>query len=334
MRPKNTDEFRKSLADSFLKVLEEKGSAWQKDWNLGGSDAPQNGVTGKRYKGMNAFSLALLCSQKGYTDPRFVTMVQIMDKKHLYHPGKNWHLKAGSKATYVEYWYMKDKEANKAVTWEEYRNALAEGREPTDFYLNSRYTAVFNASEVEGIEPYVRQEIEPIEPEQYVTDVVTGMEVSLLYDGGEDAYYEPETDEVHVPRPEGFSTPYGFYATVLHELAHATGSGSRLKRDQDCPFGSEGYAYEELVAEMAACFSSVHLNAELTPKHLENHKAYVKAWMKVLRENPEMLAKAIKDAESAAKYMDYTAGLIPEKEYEMHLKSYGEKKIARDVPER
>jgi len=45
---------------------------------------------------------------KGYTDPRWVTMHQIMDPDKKYHPNEKWHLKKGSKATYVEYWYPYD----------------------------------------------------------------------------------------------------------------------------------------------------------------------------------------------------------------------------------
>ena len=94
----------------------------------------------------------------GYTDPRWVTMVQIMDQDGKYHPNEKWHLQAGSKATYVEYWFPVERPTEegqraKPISWEQYRNYIRNGRDPGDFYLSARYTAVFHASMVDGIQP-------------------------------------------------------------------------------------------------------------------------------------------------------------------------------------
>lgn len=43
---------------------------------------------------------------------------------------------------------------------------------------------------------------------------------------------------------------------------------------------------------------------------------YVQAWIQSIRDKPETLIRAIKDAQAAATYMDYKAGLITDKEYE------------------
>lgn len=52
-----------------------------------------------------------------------------------------------TKATYVEYWYPYDVSNKKAMTWDEYREDLANGRSEKEFTLATRYTAVFNAHE-------------------------------------------------------------------------------------------------------------------------------------------------------------------------------------------
>ena len=57
------------------------------------------------------------------------------------------------------------------------------------------------------------------------------------------------------------------------------------------------------------------LKMEATPEHIVNHKAYVQSWIGAIREKPETLIKAIKDAQAAANYMDYKAGIITELEY-------------------
>ena len=54
---------------------------------------------------------------------------------------------------------------------------------------------------------------------------------------------------------------------------------------------------------------------EQTPEHVDNHKAYVQTWVNAIREKPEALVKAVKDAQSAANYMDWKAELITEAEY-------------------
>lgn len=77
-RPKNKDEYRAELAETFAHVLEEKGLEWQKEWRGSVNDAPpHNGITKACYRGSNAFWLSLIAMMKGYNDPRWVTMVQI-----------------------------------------------------------------------------------------------------------------------------------------------------------------------------------------------------------------------------------------------------------------
>lgn len=51
------------------------------------------------------------------------------------------------------------------------------------------------------------------------------------------------------------------------------------------------------------------------------------SWIEAVRDKPDSLIKAIKDAQSAANYMDLKAGLINEKEYEKVKDSVMEAKI-------
>ena len=60
----------------------------------------------------------------------------------------------------------------------------------------------------------------------------------------------------------------------------------------------------------------VSLNQEATPEHIDNHKAYVQGWIQAIRDKPETLMKAIKDAQTAANYMDWKAGLLDMETYE------------------
>lgn len=315
-RPMNKEEFRSELAEAFANVLEEKGLEWKKEWQGIGSNLPCNGITKASYRGCNAFWLSLVSMLKGYEDPRWVTMHQIMDADKKYHPKEQWHLKKGSKATYVEYWYPYDIANKKALTWEQYKQELADGRNSKEFTLYTRYTAVFNAHDIEGM-PALQATVNPnISKDELITKLSDGMGVEILTDGGDQAYYSPTQDKIHLPTPEAFLSEYAFNATALHELSHSTGHPSRLNRPQCAFFGTDQYAYEELVAEICSCFMGLELQTEITPQHIDNHKAYVQSWIQAIKEKPETLVKAIKDAQAAANYMDYMAGLITEKEYE------------------
>lgn len=314
-RPKNKDEYRAELADAFAHVLEERGLEWRKEWTGSGGGAPHNGITRACYRGTNAFWLSLVSMLKGYSDPRWVTMVQIMDNGGKYHPKQKWHLKAGSKATYVEYWYPYDTKNKKALTWEQYKDELASGRKDTEFTLSTKYTAVFNASEVEGMPEIQMPETQDISQDELIGRLCAGMGVQIFLDGGDRAYYSPSQDNIHLPTPESFTSEYAFNATALHELSHSTGHPDRLNRDMAGFFGSAEYAYEELVAEMCSCFMGVNLSTEATPDHINNHKAYVQSWIQAIRDKPETLVKAIKDAQAAASFMDWKAGLITDMEY-------------------
>ena len=315
-RPKNKDEYRQAMADAFANVLEENGLQWRKEWHGTGGRAPHNGITKACYRGSNAFWLSLVAMMKGYNDPRWVTMVQIMDKDSKYHPKEQWHLKAGSKATYVEYWYPFDLKQKKALTWDQYKQEIQIGRREDEFKLSTRYTAVFNACDVEGM-PEIKEPVNAdIQTDEMVQKLSEGMGVPILLDGGDQAYYSPHQDKIHLPAPGSFESEYAFNATALHELSHSTGHPSRLNRPQTGLFGTAQYAYEELVAEMCSCFMGFDLHADAGASHIDNHKAYVQSWIQSIREKPEMLIKAIKDAQAAATYMDWKAGLITEKEYE------------------
>lgn len=314
MAPKNRAEYRETVAKAFASVLTGKGLKWKETWGVANA-APSNAVTGARYHGVNRFYLGVVALTHGYKDPRWATMTQIMDVKGLYHPKEKWRLQKGSKAVFVEYWYPYDTQTEKQLGWKEYHKLPKEALEGDRYTLRVRYTPVFHASMIDGIPPLETPRREPRKLSEVVGTLSRSMGVALLYDGGNRAFYRRGEDKIHLPEPSAFHSEYEFNATALHELAHATGHPARLDRPMGKHFGSEEYALEELIAEICSCFMSVDLDVEQMPWHLENHKAYVQGWIKAIEEKPEALARAIAEAQRAATYMDYHAGLISEQEY-------------------
>ena len=309
------DEYRKQMAEAFANVLEEKGLSWKKEWSGMSGDSPHNAVTKASYKGINAFWLSLTALNKGYKDHRWATMVQIMDRNGRYHPGEKWHLKAGSKAVHVEYWYPFDVINKKALTWEAYSLELAHGRREDEFRLSTKYTPVFNAGDIEGMQPPDTGKNAEISIDGLVDRLSENMHVPILYDGGDRAYYAPYHDMIHLPSPDSFESEYAFNSTALHELAHSTGHVSRLNRARDGIGSLDTYAYEELIAEMCSAFMAYGLAVQPSEEHIRNHKAYVQSWINAIRQKPECLVYAIKDAQKAANYMDWKAGLLRDMDY-------------------
>ena len=98
-----------------------------------------------------------------------------------------------------------------------------------------------------------------------------------------------------------------YYVTLAHEVAHWTRHPSRLDRDFGRKrWGDEGYATEELVAEIGAAFLCAAL--EITPEPREDHAAYIATWLKALKNDKKMIFVAASHAQRAA---DFLNGLQP-----------------------
>lgn len=75
-----------------------------------------------------------------------------------------------------------------------------------------------------------------------------------IIEKGQNAFFRSTTDEVWLPERRLFSDAANFYATGLHELVHWSGGKKRLNREMKGKFGSEDYAFEELIAQLGSVF--------------------------------------------------------------------------------
>lgn len=290
---------REQLAEMFVQCLEEDSLPWHAVWN---TYPPQNAVTSKPYRGLNNFNLSIFASIKGYKDPRWCTFKQATDK--------GWHVKKGEKSVPVEFWSFFDKKTKKYVDSRDVRAIIRDDPDrEKDFVLSSRTYSVFNADQIEGIPELVSTQrvgldLDAIRAQR--DTLLTGMNLKFKEEGNE-AYYSPTRDIVVIPPGEYFHDTYGYICTFLHECGHATGHKSRLDRDLSGRFGSESYAKEELRAEIASAFTAQALGLDFDPEsnknHLDNHKAYIQSWIKAIKEEPNELFAAIKDAEKISDYL-------------------------------
>lgn len=300
-----TSEYRKKIADQFVKCLQERELDWKRGWDVT-SSRPQNAVTNSAYKGLNRFYLSLYAMENKIEDPRWATFNQI--KK------QGWKLRKGAKGMQVEYWSPYDYANKKLISWSDYDKLMMDPDKKAQVGIIAKYYYVFNAKDIEGIHELPKMEKREIVTDQLIRKISEKMGVEIKNEGDR-AFYKVTEDKIYLPFKESFHSDYEYNTVALHELSHASGAEKRLDRSIKNAFGTEQYAYEELVAEISSCFMSEHLQMEQTQLHIDNHKAYVQSWITAISEKPDTLIKAIKDADAAANYLEYQADLISEKDY-------------------
>ena len=298
---KQTEEFRKKIVETFIKSLEENPLEWKKSWQ-GAAGIPFNGASGRRYHGINRFLLQFASQEKGYDDPRWYTFNQVSSAELKVRKGSHGHK--------VEFWFLWDRENKRSISLNEYAKLSDEEKEKVTW--TPRYYTVFNGSQIEGLAPYEIPKRD-VNPSEVIQTISQNTGVEIVHDGGDQAFYRIAEDKVHLPLPEHFFSDYDYNATALHELAHSTGNEKRLNR-QFGSFGDEKYAREELVAELTSCFMAAELPVPQSKEHLENHQAYIQSWISELKEKPESLMQAVKEAEKAATYLEKAGGLIKDEE--------------------
>lgn len=304
-----TIDYREQVAEEFVKSLEEDPLHWKKTWNAGARGIPVNAANNRRYSGINNFYLRLLMVNNQWQDPRFATFNQI---KHA-----GWHLQKGAQGVKVEYWMPIDPKEKKAMSWDAYARLSEQEKEKV--YIRAKYFHVFNAKDIEGIPPLPEPELkEGITADKLVEKISENMGVEIQNDSADSSYYRLAEDKIHMPLAGFFDSKEAYNSVLLHELTHATGAPTRLNRDMSGTFGSSTYAYEELVAEISSAYMAAELSEPIpvTSFEMDNHKAYVQGWISKIREKPETLFKALKDAEKASNYLCHAAELITDKEYE------------------
>ena len=272
------------VTQRIIAMLEKGVIPWRRPWK---GTAPQNLITRKPYRGINAFILGF--SGGSY----FLTFNQA---KAL-----GAHVKKGAQGLPVVFW--KFSEHSKQQQDDE--NAESSNNHPAPIL---RYYTVFRIEDIEGISQNKLPEIlnaPPVEPIAQAEKIVEQMpQRPIIHYEGDRAFYRPSTDSVTVPVKELFGKVEEFYSTLFHELTHSTGHPSRLARkslEAYAPFGSADYSREELVAEMGAGFLCASCGIDNST--LENSASYIDHWMKALKADPRAVIVAAGQAQKAADFI-------------------------------
>ena len=283
------------ITERIVADLEKGVRPWMRPWSAehaaGRITRPlrHNGVP---YKGINVVMLWSASVVKGYACPLWLTFKQAQEL------GGN--VRKGEHGELVVY-------ANRITRTE--TDDKGEETEREIPFLKG-YT-VFNAEQCEGLPAHYTAKVEPpaLTPMQRceVADrffAATGADIRY---GGTRAYYAEQPDYVQRPPFETFKDAESYAATLAHELTHWTKHSTRLARDMGrVKWGDEGYAREELVAELGAAFLCAGL--EITPEVRQDHAAYIASWLKALKDDKRLIFSAAAHAQRAA---DYLHGLQP-----------------------
>jgi putative DNA primase/helicase len=289
MEPKKP--FHEVVAEKLIEQLKAGTAPWQRPWEPGDPNAvlPMNPSTGKRYKGINAVYL----TAQGRSDSRWMTYKQAA--------AVGAQVRKGEKGTPVQYWKFSEEQTKLDDNGRPVLDADGQPVKQTVMLERPRVftAAVFNAEQIEGLPP-LQQKEQTWQAIDRAEHILQASGAVIHHGENNRAFYRPVTDSMHLPGKGQFPSAEGYYATALHELGHWTGHASRLDRDLSHPFGSQGYAKEELRAEIA----SMILGAELGIGHDPGqHAAYVGSWIKTLQEDPLEIFRASADAEKIQGYV-------------------------------
>lgn len=272
------------IADKLLSLMESGTLPWRKPWT---ATPYANAVTGHEYRGMNPLLAQIDMLASGYSTTLFAGFGQAKEK--------GWKLRKGSKATWLRWGGVIRKEEEDTIT----------GNVEEKVFRTVKWLQVFNLdcfddSEVDTkIADVIARFTGPENTAPRINEVerLIDAQEAVVKFGGNKACYSPSQDEIRMPQYASFSTPELYYATFIHELVHRTGHSSRLNRPIQNRFGSEAYAFEELVAELGAAF--VCSEVGLTPA-LEHHASYLENWRSIIKSDNKAFFKAVTLAQHAA----------------------------------
>lgn len=278
------------ITNTIIAELEQGTRPWLKPWNaehVAGRITRPLRANGIPYRGINVLMLWAEAESKGYNAPIWITFKQAHELRA--------HVRKGEHGSLVVYASKTTRTETDPETGNESERDIP--------YLKG-YT-VFNVEQVEGLPPqYYATAAKSLDPVERIAhaEVFIAATGARVDHGGNRAFYRISDDRIQMPPFEAFRDAESYYATLAHETVHWTRHESRLNREFGRKrWGDEGYAMEELVAELGSAFLSSDLS--LTPEVMPDHASYIASWIKVLKEDKRAIFTAAAHAQRAADFL-------------------------------
>jgi antirestriction protein ArdC len=280
------------LTNRIVAALEQGTRPWSKDWKSSscGLTRPLRS-DGTPYRGVNVLNLWIAKEERGFKSRYWLTYKKAQELGAQVVKG------AKSESVYYTSTFSKVDDA---------------GDERTIPFLKA--SAVFNADQIEGLPAHFYGDDAPIATVPHnarheASEAFLKATGADIRHGGDKAYFTPGGDYIQLPAFDAFFSSEGYYATAFHEVAHWTGAKHRLDRTFG-RFGDSAYAFEELVAELAAAYLCADLGIANEPR--EDHAAYIASWIKCLKSDDRAIFKAAALAEKAAGYAHSPSASVAE----------------------
>jgi antirestriction protein ArdC len=277
------------VTNRIVADLEQGVRPWLKPWNAehaAGRITRPLRHNGQPYRGINVVMLWTEAMDRGFACPIWMTYKQANELGGQVRKGEH-----GSLVVYAD--RMTRTETN------------ASGEEAEHLIPFLKGYTVFNCEQIDNLPGHFMAPAAPVlDPVARIAGAEdffrhTGANIRF---GGDRAYYAVHDDFVQMPPFETFRDAESYYATLAHETTHWTKHPSRLDREFGRKrWGDEGYAAEELVAELGSAFLSADLG--ITPEPREDHAAYIANWLNVLKDDKRAIFTAAAHAERAASFL-------------------------------
>ncbi|KOE58662.1 zincin-like metallopeptidase domain-containing protein [Aggregatibacter actinomycetemcomitans] len=281
-------------SEAFYDLIMQSDQSWRKSWASVGFEQ-QNATTEKPYNNLNQTLLFKRAVTESLADPRWITFTQAKEA--------NYKIKKGVKGSQIfrlvrGYDRLVKDENGNLIQDENGKNKM---EHITYDRPRIKIFTVFNARDVEGIEPFKKSEI----PEQHrllmqqenyknaeimVKAFCEKNDISLQEMASESAFHAHNNGatikKVVVPLKSQFDNLDNYFSVLFHEVAHSTKHlGIRVNKTTDTEtgnnFGSTNYAKEELTAELTALLlcKQFKINSTETAQREDNSIAYLGAWI-------------------------------------------------------
>lgn len=272
-----TDSVMAAITAQVAEAIRTGTAPWQQPWESRfDADWPKNLTTGREYSGFNAIALHMTAAAAFDGCPYFAGY-------------KQWQAFGATKIIAPAIWILRP------VMVQDKNADPSEGKKMK--CIGFKPCKVFNAKQCTGIEiPEQKRE-----PRTLVATRLDGWIDRVNADiqiGGSQACYIPALDVIKMPDRNAFTSPGGYYGTLLHEHTHWTGHTSRLARLKKR--GRREYAFEELIAELGCYYTSEKLGC---PNETENHASYIDSWLKALDSDTKYLYDAASQALRASELL-------------------------------
>lgn len=330
-------EIRKEITQKFVDAIANGTPPWRKSWSSSkNSGIPCNFQSGRRYTGMNPFWLMLTSMVCDYESKQWgslrawgntgghiikgetssiVTFFNFIDKTTP--DGK---VVKNSKGVTEKFPILREfkvfnidqvqaptvKTLESRMTVEEMR-AFAKTHCPT-VKLPTSWTKPKVAKAVsEGIDRALdRYRVVGVvrndEPDFAPAELLLAKSGVNLNHAGVRACYNRTDDIVKMPKKNTFDSMADYYETAFHELIHW--GIVRVERVKDAIKKAERpYDYEELVAEIGACFLTMEVGVPMSDQMLAQSQGYVANWLTGMKNDPKFIFDAATHASAVADFL-------------------------------